>query len=101
MNAQREKLVEELMEEVSRGDVSDNGMKILDKIGFTISEDIAKAINPINPATAPVIVAYLEGYAKAIKKAHPGCEEIANLIGKCNQICFTTPVKKSEGGRRW
>lgn len=102
MNAQREKLVEELINEVLKNnEVSDESVKIIDKIGLTISEDIAKAINPINFATAAIVVAYLEGYAKEIKAKYPECEDLAKSIGKCNRISFTTPVKKSRGGRRW
>ena len=97
MNAQREKLTDELIEAIERKNAKKT-VELVQELGHCISQDIGNAINPINGATAPIIISYLEAYAKVIREKFPKCQELVDEIknGKIDTFEMTMPRS-----RRW
>ena len=73
-----------------------NHKKLFNELGFAISMDITKAISPVNIINAPLIIAYLEGYAAAIRERFPEAVELANELKKAKTITIATDISSKK-----
>ena len=86
----KEKIINEMLK---RGA---NQVELFSKLGFAISMDITKAISPVNIINAPLIIAYLEGYAAAIRERFPEAVELADELKKAKTITIATDISKKK-----
>ena len=70
-----------------------NHKKLFNEFGFAISMDISKAISPVSAITAPITIAYLEGYAKSLRDKFPDSIPLADEFKKANTILIEKEVK--------
>ena len=73
-----------------------NHEKLFNELGFAISMDITNAISPVNIINAPLIIAYLEGYAAAIRERFPEAVELANELKKAKTITIATDISSKK-----
>lgn len=86
-------LIEAMVKEVASGDKNDKVMGMYQQFGTLLAMDISKAISPVNAATAPLTIAYLEKYAEELRKKFPDCIPLAEVFKKLDSILVEKDVK--------
>ena len=79
---EKKAIIDKILEEVESGDKNDLVIPLYEQFGFLIARDISKAISPVNEATAPITIAYLEGYAKELRRKFPDSIPLAEEFKK-------------------
>ena len=88
----KEMIVEKIKELAKNKNNLDECFALYQQFGFLLTQDISKAICPMNGLVAPITIAYLEGYANELRKKYPDCVPFAEEIKKGRTITIEREV---------
>lgn len=92
-------LIEQLKKEALKPDGESRCGEIYQQYGMLATMDISRAISPINPITAPLLIAYLEGYANELRRKFPEAVPIAEVLKKARTVTIEKEI--TDDKRRW
>ena len=90
------KLIVKQIEELSKNNCEENldkSLMLYEQYGRFLAVDISNAICPMNSLVAPITIAYLEGYAKALREQYPESCAFADELKKAKHISISREVK--------
>ena len=92
MKDARELIIEQMKKEALKPGDSDRLSKLYEQYGFLLTKEISAAISPVDVFNAPITIAYLEGYAEALRKEYPEAIPLVEELKKMRSMTIARKV---------